>query len=98
MLTNNAPPDFSVGFGLPFWLDLPRPQFPTVDRDLDTDAVVIGAGIFGLKVARYLSQQGVRCIILDAGRVGDGASGRNQGKRQSWREHWVCRSYQSIWP
>lgn len=79
MLATNAPPDFSVGFGLPFWLDLLRPQFPTIDGDLDTDAVVIGAGIFGLKVARYLSHQGVRCIILDAGRVGDGASGRNQG-------------------
>lgn len=79
MQTSQAAPNFPVGFGLPYWLDLPRPRFDAIDEDIDTDALVIGAGIFGLKVAHYLSQQGVGCIILDAGQVGDGASGRNQG-------------------
>lgn len=96
MLTNNAPPDFSVGFGLPFWLDLPRPQFPTVDRDLDTDAVVIGAGIFGLKSPATSASKGFAVsflMLVGWATVPPAATGR-----QSWREHWVCRSYQSIWP
>ena len=66
-------------FGLPFWLDLPRPDFPTLDQDMTADAVVIGSGIAGLKIARLLDQQGVQTIILEAGQAGEGASARNQG-------------------
>jgi gamma-glutamylputrescine oxidase len=44
-----------------------------------TDAVVIGAGICGLKMARALHRHGLHTILLEGGRVGDGASARNQG-------------------
>lgn len=71
--------DALAGYGLPYWLDIDRPAFPVLDRDLTADAVIIGAGIFGLKVARYLSQAGLTCIVLEGARVGEGASGRNQG-------------------
>lgn len=66
-------------YGLPYWLDIDRPDFPRLERSLTADAVVIGAGIFGLKVARYLSQAGLDCVVLEGARVGEGASGRNQG-------------------
>ena len=65
--------------GTPYWLDLERPKFPRLDRDLSCDAVVIGAGIAGLKIARLLGKIGKRTILLESGLVGDGASGRNQG-------------------
>jgi len=68
-----------AGFGQPYWLDLPRPDYPVLERDLAADAVVIGAGIFGLKLARYLGRLGLQVVILEASRVGEGASGRNQG-------------------
>ncbi|MFN8445393.1 MAG: FAD-binding oxidoreductase [Caldilineaceae bacterium] len=67
------------GYGLPYWLDLPRPRYPRLEHDISADAVVIGAGICGLKIAHYLHQQGIQCVILEGGQVGDGASSRNQG-------------------
>ena len=65
--------------GLPFWLDLYRPGYPSLDHDLSVDIVVIGAGISGLKLARCLSRYGLDVVVIEAGRVGDGASSRNQG-------------------
>ena len=68
-----------AGYGLPYWLDLPRPHFPRLAEDCNADAVIIGAGICGLKMAHYLHEQGVKTVILEGGQVGVGASSRNQG-------------------
>lgn len=65
--------------GLPFWLDMQRPELPVLDRNLSADAVVVGAGIAGLKIARALNRRGIETVVLESARVGDGASGRNQG-------------------
>jgi len=74
-----APLQTLDGYGLPYWLDLPRPRYAQLEADRTTDAVVIGAGICGLKIAHYLHQQGIQSVILEGGQVGDGASSRNQG-------------------
>ncbi|MEO2020462.1 MAG: FAD-dependent monooxygenase, partial [Pirellulaceae bacterium] len=60
-------PESLQDFGLPFWLDLPRPGFPTLEQDMTAEAVVIGSGVAGLKIARLLAQHGVQTIILEAG-------------------------------
>ena len=41
--------------------------------------MVVGAGIFGLKLAELLSDSGATVVVLERGRVGAGASSRNQG-------------------
>ena len=46
---------------------------------LDTDVVVIGAGLSGLSVARRLAEAGRDVIVLDRTGVGAGASARNGG-------------------
>ena len=66
-------------FGLPYWLDLERPVFPSLDRNCSAEVVVIGAGIAGLKLAGCLNRHGVETIVLEGARVGEGASSRNQG-------------------
>ncbi len=66
-------------FGFPYWLDFPRPTFPALDGDRKTAAVVIGAGIAGLKIARNLVRHGWDVVILEGSHVGAGASSRNQG-------------------
>ena len=68
-----------TGMGLPFWLDIARPAFPQLNRNGSAEAVVIGAGIAGLKLARTLDRLGVDTILLEASAVGEGASSRNQG-------------------
>lgn len=45
----------------------------------DYDVAVIGAGFTGLSAALHLAKSGVRVIVLEAGLVGSGASGRNGG-------------------
>ena len=53
---------------------------PTLDGDLDADVCVVGAGFFGLYTALELAKAGKRVVILEASRVGWGASGRNGGQ------------------
>lgn len=54
---------------------------PALDRDLSCDFAVVGAGFAGLYAARRLAQlnPGARIVLLDAGRIGEGAAGRNSG-------------------
>jgi glycine/D-amino acid oxidase-like deaminating enzyme len=47
--------------------------------DLDVDVCVIGAGLAGLTTARELARRGWSVAVLEAGRIGGGASGRNDG-------------------
>ncbi len=48
-------------------------------HDIDCDVCVIGGGLAGLWVARALARRGREVIVLERGRVGGGASGRNAG-------------------
>lgn len=79
MMSSNTMVDTLAGYGLPYWLDLPRPSFPRLEGKVTADAVVIGAGICGLKMAHYLHSYGLKTVILEGSRVGEGASARNQG-------------------
>ena len=53
---------------------------PLLERNETADVCVIGAGFTGLSAALSLSQQGKSTIVLDAHRIGWGASGRNGGQ------------------
>jgi len=44
------------------------------------DVCVIGAGFTGLSTALHLAERGFKVVVLEAGRVGFGASGRNGGQ------------------
>lgn len=63
----------------PFWLDSPYEPRPALDHDLEVEACVIGGGVGGLSCARRLAQHGIETVLLEAGTVAGGASGRNGG-------------------
>ena len=53
---------------------------PVLDGEVDTDVCVIGAGYTGLSTALFLLEHGFRVTVLEAAKVGFGASGRNGGQ------------------
>lgn len=53
---------------------------PALQENLQVDVVVVGAGFAGLSAALDLAQQGLSVVVLEADRVGSGASGRNGGQ------------------
>lgn len=58
---------------------LPDPAPPLCD-DLEVDVCVVGAGYTGLSTAIELAERGCSVVLLEARRVGWGASGRNGGQ------------------
>jgi len=57
-----------------------RPAFPALAGDEEADACVVGGGYTGLSAALHLAERGWSVVLLEAGRVGGGASGRNGGQ------------------
>ena len=55
-------------------------RFASATGDLTCDVCVVGAGFMGLSTAHHLAQRGYDVILLDAQRIGFGASGRNGGQ------------------
>lgn len=58
-----------------------QPERPPLSGDLDVDVAIVGAGYTGLWTALYLRRLApdLRVLVLDANKVGFGASGRNGG-------------------
>ncbi|MDX2485187.1 MAG: FAD-binding oxidoreductase [Pseudodonghicola sp.] len=56
------------------------PPFPALDGDTRADVCVVGAGFTGLSAALHLAEAGFDVVLLEAQRVGFGASGRNGGQ------------------
>lgn len=58
----------------------PVPQRPTLQGETETDVCIIGAGYTGLSTALFLLENGFKVSIVEAAKVGFGASGRNGGQ------------------
>ncbi|WP_222912086.1 MULTISPECIES: NAD(P)/FAD-dependent oxidoreductase [Pseudomonadaceae] len=58
----------------------PAPARAALDSMVETDVCVIGAGYTGLSTALFLLEHGFRVVVLEAAKVGFGASGRNGGQ------------------
>lgn len=55
-------------------------RFPSAKGAFECDVCVVGAGFTGLSTAYHLAKRGYDVVVLDAQRVGFGASGRNGGQ------------------
>lgn len=53
---------------------------PRLEESIEADVCVIGAGYTGLSAALHLLESGFSVVVLEAARIGWGASGRNGGQ------------------
>ncbi|MBC9251212.1 gamma-glutamylputrescine oxidoreductase [Pseudomonas alcaligenes] len=56
------------------------PPRPELQGESETDVCIIGAGYTGLSTALFLLENGFKVTIVEAAKVGFGASGRNGGQ------------------
>ncbi|WP_445170638.1 NAD(P)/FAD-dependent oxidoreductase [Mycolicibacterium sp. Dal123E01] len=88
----------SAAFGS-MWLDIPRPEYPTLSGGLSCDLLVVGGGYAGLWAALHATERnpGARVVLIDAERVGWAASGRNGGFVEASITH-GAENGKSRWP
>ena len=58
----------------------PFPALPELRGEAEADVCVVGGGLTGVSTALHLAERGYRTVLLEAGRLGHGASGRNGGQ------------------
>lgn len=58
----------------------PATRYPALQGEVRTDVCVVGAGFTGISTALTLAERGYRVTVVEAKRVGWGASGRNGGQ------------------
>src|SRR5438132_1011760 len=59
---------------------LPQPDHPVLKGELQADVCVVGGGFSGLNTAIELAERGLSVVLLEARKIGWGASGRNGGQ------------------
>ena len=49
------------------WIkDINKPEFPSLNKDIKTDVLIIGGGMAGILCLRELTDRGVDCVLLEA--------------------------------
>ena len=57
----------------------PDPR-PALTGEADADVAIVGGGLTGCSAALHCAERGMKAVVLEANRVGWGASGRNGGQ------------------
>lgn len=80
-----------------YWLSTnPFPRFPSLTQDLETDVVIIGAGITGISAAYLLKKAGARVILLErerCARVDTGHTTAHLAYVTDERLHQLCKHF-----
>ena len=58
-------------------------QFPSLDRDIEVDAAIVGGGITGVTLAMLLASEGKRVVLLEGAHIGYGTTGNSTGNLYS---------------
>ncbi len=66
--------------GHPIWVTDDKAAFPPLRGRQQAEAVVVGGGLCGVTTAYLLARDGLRVVLLEADRLGHGASGHTLAK------------------
>jgi gamma-glutamylputrescine oxidase len=71
-----------LDFDKSYYLATANPSLtrPALQGDVDADLVVVGGGCTGLSAALHAAERGLKVVLLEGGKIGWGASGRNGGQ------------------
>ena len=58
------------------WAQEPLPPLNSIQRDTAVDVCIVGGGIAGLNIAYQLASRGQSVVVLEAGSIGSGETGR----------------------
>jgi glycine/D-amino acid oxidase-like deaminating enzyme len=75
MNLTSSHPFWSINNGLPA-------NYPSLQRDVSCDAVVIGGGITGAPVAVHLVEAGVKTLLIDQRDIGTGSTSASTARLQ----------------
>ncbi|HHX74208.1 MAG TPA: FAD-dependent oxidoreductase, partial [Firmicutes bacterium] len=65
----------------PYWLDFAPPgAYPSLEDNISVDVAVVGGGIAGITCALLLKEAGFNVAVLEADRIGRGATGHTTAK------------------
>lgn len=70
------------------WREIQLPGFPPLEGDLRTEVLILGGGMAGLLCAHFLKQEGVDCLLLEAGTIAGGVTGNTTAKLTA--QHGLC--------
>lgn len=65
------------------WIQGKVKDYPALNQDIDCDVLIIGGGMSGLCCAYHLKDEGMNIVLVEADKIGYGASGRSTGKVSS---------------
>jgi heterodisulfide reductase subunit A-like polyferredoxin len=75
------------GYRNPVWIATDpysnRPPFPKLDRNINTDVVIVGGGITGISAAYECVNRGLNTTLIDAREMLSGETGRTSGHLSS---------------
>lgn len=63
-----------------YWREIELPAFEKLKENISVDVVIVGAGITGITAAHLLSEEGLKCAILEAGSILNGTTGHTTAK------------------
>ncbi len=66
---------------LSYWLSsTPTTNYPTLDKDIDVEIVIVGGGLAGISCAYLLQKEGYKITVLEADRICQGATAHTTAK------------------
>jgi len=64
-----------------YWMDSVHfKNYPAVEKDMDVDVTIVGAGITGITLAYMLKSKGLKVALLEVDRVAGGVTGHTTAK------------------